>query len=209
MDDDEGKVSRCKCQGRACSAHKGECPEPAGPSGRCDACRLICACGRSGCSVHPDKDGVKVACMNFAVGGAERGSRRCGACAADDRNRNESRPCLCCHVSPGGVPCGAHDSHLGGECTGIAVPGSKDCAECTAERKANRTFCDCDHMYCHLGDEVDASLAERQRVGAPHAGRLKKLWSLPTQVCLSIRFTTAVARLTHDLFSPKKMFRCF
>ena len=139
--------------------------------------------------------------MNFAVGGAERGSRRCGACAADDRNRNESRPCLCCHVSPGGVPCGAHDSHLGGECTGIAVPGSKDCAECTAERKANRTFCDCDHMYCHLGDEVDASLAERQRVGAPHAGRLTKLWSLPTQVCLSIRFTTAVARLTHNLFS--------
>ena len=171
----------CVCHDRGCPAHSGRCRELAGPSGRCLSCQLLCACTRSGCAEHPNNvGGSLVGCANFAVGG---GRRRCMTCIGLDRKRNDRRSCLCCCVSRGGVPCGAHSSHPAGECPGIATSGSQYCDACDAERRARRTRCRCRQLSCHLGTDVelqgqDEEEAEetRRAYGAPHEGHVRSLF---------------------------------
>ena len=169
----------CACRGRGClAAHSGRCRELAGSSGRCPSCRLLCACTRSGCIEHPNNIGGSfVRCANVAVDGARR---RCTACIFLDRNRNDRRSCMCCRVSRGGVPCGAHRSHPAGECPGIAASGSQYCAACDADRRARRTHCQCRKGSCHLGAAVvlpgqDKEEADetRRAYGAPHEGHVR------------------------------------
>ena len=117
----------CACRDRWCIAHRGNCRELAGPTGRCFSCRLLCACTRGGCEVHPTLTGVRgsvMACPNFAMGGSVR---RCEECKAGDRMRNNHRSCLCSCMSRGRAPC----AHPARECPGIAEAGSPNCAECT------------------------------------------------------------------------------
>lgn len=89
----------CLCQGRGCPAHSGFCRKPAGPSGRCASCRLLCACKLFGCGVHPnDGGGLPVKCSNYAVG---RGMRRCEACIEGAMGAEMQR---CVRVAMWGAP---------------------------------------------------------------------------------------------------------
>ena len=144
----------CACRDQWCTAHRGWCRELAGPTGRCFLCRLLCACTRGGCEVHPTPSGVRgsvMACPNFAVGGSVR---RCEGCEAGDRKRNNRRPCLCSCMSRGRAPC----SHPARECPGIAEAGSPNCAECTKKwcAESDRTpQSPPDPFYMQDGDPQD------------------------------------------------------
>ena len=120
----------CLCQGRGCPAHSGYCRKPAGPSGRCASCRLLCACKLFGCGVHPnDGGGLPVKCSNYAVG---RGMRRCEACIEGAMGGRNAEVCACRDVG-----CATHI----GWCRELAGPSGR-CLSCRLLCACTRGGCD-------------------------------------------------------------------